>query len=421
MWPRMLMLLVGNAAQQPGPKAGTTSSCVQCHEALDGEMQQPVKLSVQDIHFKNGLSCHSCHGGDPSADSPDDSMNPKKGFVGHPAHAKIASLCASCHSNPDFMRRYAPQVRVDQYSEYLTSVHGKKYQAGDPNVAVCTDCHGYHGVRAAKDATSPVYVTNVAATCGRCHSDAKRMAAYKIPTNQVQIYTASVHGVALMKNRDLAAPTCNSCHGNHGAAPPGVDSVANVCGQCHARQWELFNKSPHQKAFADANLMACVTCHEHHDIAKPMDTMLGVEQESKCVMCHDSSSAGYAAAAEMKSGLVQLDRKLSAALNLLEIAERDGMEVSKPLYDLNEGKDRLILARVQIHQFNTASVRKILDEGDKIAAACQQSGTRALEDLSYRRRGLAVSAVIILVMIGLLMAKIRQLSRRSSDSATVIH
>lgn len=278
-------------------------------------------------------------------------------------------------------------------------------------MAVCTDCHGFHGVRAAKDAASPVYVTNVATTCGRCHSDPKRMAAYGIPINQVQLYTASVHGIALMKNRDLAAPTCNSCHGNHGAVPPGVDSVANVCGQCHARQWELFNKSPHQKAFAENNLMACITCHEHHDIARPTDAMLGVESTANCVMCHDKTSPGYSAAAQMKSGIVRLDQNLNAARALLERAERAGMEVSKPLYDLNEGRDRLILARVQIHQFDPASVRKVLDDGEKIAGACQTSATKALEDLSYRRRGFAVSAGIILIMIALLLAKIRQLSK----------
>ena len=411
MWPLMLVLLVGNPMQQPGPKAGTTSSCVECHLGLDGELQQPAKLSVQDVHFQNGLSCDSCHGGDPTAYSPDEAMSAKKGYIGRPAHNKIATLCASCHSNPVFMRRYNPQARVDQYSEYLTSVHGKKYQSGDPNVAVCTDCHGFHGVRAAKDATSPVYVANVATTCGRCHSDTKRMAAYGIPTDQVQLYTGSVHGIALMKNRDLAAPTCNSCHGNHGAVPPGVDSVANVCGQCHARQWELFNKSPHQKAFAENKLMACITCHEHHDIAKPTDAMLGTEPTANCVMCHDKTSIGYSAAAQMKSGIVSLDQNLNSARALLEQAERAGMEVSKPLYDFNEGRDRLILARVQIHQFNPASVAKVLDDGEKIAKACRASGSKALEDLSYRRKGLAVSAGIILIMIALLLAKIRQLSK----------
>ena len=90
---------------------------------------------------------------------------PRAAVVGRPARKQIATLCASCHSKLDYMRRYNPQARVDQYTEYLTSVHGKKYVAGDTSVATCIDCHGAHGVRAVKDPNGQVYATNVAATC----------------------------------------------------------------------------------------------------------------------------------------------------------------------------------------------------------------------------------------------------------------
>jgi predicted CXXCH cytochrome family protein len=416
MWHLMLLLLFGTPADQPKVKA-TASSCVQCHQELEGELKEPAKLSAEDVHFQSGLSCHNCHGGDPTVGidrgSAEDSMSRAKGFIGRPDRKKLATLCASCHSNPDFMRKYNPQSRVDEYAEYLTSVHGKKYQAGDTNVATCTDCHGAHGVRAVKSPNSPVYATNVASTCGRCHADPKKMAPYGIPTNQLDLYTKSVHGVALVKNRDLAAPTCNSCHGNHGAAPPGVDSVANVCGQCHVGQWEMFNKSPHQKAFADGNLPACVTCHEHHDIKKTSDDMLGTEQAAICVTCHDKDSKGYAAATEMKAGIAGLKKDLDSAQEVLHKAETAGMEVSRPIYDLAEGRDRLVLARVNIHYFDPAALDKVLDEGEKTARVSQQSGYKALDDLAYRRKGLAVSVVILLLMITLLLLKIRQLSHKA--------
>ncbi len=415
MWHLMLFLLLVPQADQPAAKAAA-SSCVQCHLELDGELQEPAKLSAQDIHFQKGLSCNNCHGGDPSATDAEVSMSRAKGFIGKPDRKKIATLCASCHSNPNFMRKYNPQARVDQYTEYLTSVHGKKYLAGDPNVATCSDCHGAHGVRAVKDPNSPVYPPNVAATCGRCHADAKKMAPYGIPTNQMQLYESSVHGVALIKNRDLAAPTCNNCHGNHGATPPGVDSVANVCGQCHASQWEMFQKSPHLKAFAESDFPACVTCHEHHDIKKTSDDMLGTEQSAICVNCHDKGSKGYEAAATMKAEIVGLKRDLDSAQELLHKAETAGMEVSRPIYDLSEGRDKLILARVNIHYFDPGALRKILDEGEKIARASQQSGDKALADLAYRRKGLAVSVVILLIMITLLLSKIREIVNRRKEA-----
>jgi predicted CXXCH cytochrome family protein len=394
---------------------------MRCHQELGGSLQEPVTLSAHDIHMQKGFSCNSCHGGDPSMGvdqgEPKDAMNPAKGYIGIPKRSQIAQLCASCHSKPEFMRRYNPGARVDPYAEYLTSVHGKKYQAGDPNVATCIDCHQTHGMRAVKDPNSTVYPTNVAATCARCHSDKKRMAAYGIATDQMELYLKSAHGEALIKNRDLSAPTCNSCHGNHGATPPGVDSVANVCGQCHASQWGLFVASPHRKAFADGGLPACVTCHQNHDVMRTSDAMLGVADSAICIQCHDKGSAGFAAAAQMHSGVVRLQTNLNSANQILLRAERAGMEVSRPLYDLTEGHDRLVRARVAIHKFSVQDLEIVLAEGDKIARAAQQQGDQALQDLVFRRKGLVVSAAILLIMIGLIMAKIRQLSKNRQTSS----
>lgn len=412
MWQQLLLIMLISPVQAPAAPKAAPNTCVRCHTDLGDPFDAPVKASAQDIHFQNGLSCNSCHGGDPTKEKPDESMNPAKGFVRQPARKQIVALCASCHSSPDFMRKYNPQARVDQYSEYLTSVHGKKMQTGDQNVAICIDCHGHHGILAAKNPNSPVYAPNVAATCGRCHSDPQRMKSYGIATNQLDLYSKSVHGEALTKNRDLAAPTCNSCHGNHGAAPPGVDSVANVCGQCHVMQSDLFNQSPHRKAFETLQLKACVTCHQNHDIERPAEAMIGVEESATCVICHEKGSAGYAAAQEMKSALVGLQSKLNSASQILEGAQRAGMEVSRPIYQLAEGRDRLVLARVQVHSFNPAVLKKTITEGDVIAAASEQSGVQALADLAFRRKGLAVSAVILLFMIGLLLLKIRQLKTK---------
>lgn len=414
MWVQLLLVMVFGPAQAQAAPTPAENSCIQCHLAMGDPLAEPVKLFANDIHAQNRLSCSNCHGGDPTKTAPDEAMNPRKGFVGRPARKQIAALCATCHSNPDFMRKYNPQMRVDQFSEYLTSVHGKKNQAGDPNVATCIDCHGTHGIRAVHDPNSPVYATNVAATCGRCHSDPKHMASYDIGTDQQAKYTKSVHGEALMMQRDLSAPTCNSCHGNHGATPPGVESVANVCGQCHVTQWDMFNQSPHRKAFTDSHWPACVTCHQNHLIEHPTDAMIGVEEGATCSVCHQEGSAGYTVAQQMKSEISGLEVRLSDAKQLLDRAQRAGMEVSQPIYHLSEGRDRLVLARVQIHRFNAAIIQKTAAEGDGIAADSMKSGTAALDELAYRRKGLAVSAAILLCMIGLLLLKIRQMKQRSS-------
>ena len=179
---------------------------------------------------------------------------------------KFPQLCGSCHSDPAYIRQFNPSLRTDQLSQYRTSVHGKRLALGDTKVAVCTDCHSVHDLRAPTDSQSTVNPVNVANTCARCHADASYMAEYKIPTNQFAEYGKSVHHEALVVRGDLSAPTCTTCHGNHGATPPGFASVANVCSTCHVFQAQLFDSSPHKEAFSSAGLPGCVTCHSNHGI-----------------------------------------------------------------------------------------------------------------------------------------------------------
>ena len=131
------------------------------------------------------------------------------------------------------MRKYAPAQRVDQFELYQTSVHGKRLAAGDAAVATCIDCHSVHDIRSVKEALSPVHPLRLPRPAPAATPIAQKMAKYKIPTNQFSEYRTSVHWEALSKRGDLSAPTCASCHGNHGAKPPQVESVSAVCGSCH--------------------------------------------------------------------------------------------------------------------------------------------------------------------------------------------
>ena len=153
-----------------------------------------------------------------------------------------------------------------------------------------------------------MHATNVPATCARCHGDAAHMAGYGIPTDQFLKYQRSVHGQLLLVQRDVSAPACNDCHGNHGAFPPGADSVAMVCGQCHPINKELFLASPHKAAFKRLGLPECVACHGNHEVVRPTDDMLGTGPTAVCIGCHAPESNGYAAAAQMRASVGELQR-----------------------------------------------------------------------------------------------------------------
>jgi predicted CXXCH cytochrome family protein len=342
-------------------------------------------------------------------------MSPKRGFLGKIKRTDVPRLCARCHSDANLIHRFKPQQRVDQFSQYQTSVHGKRIAAGDAAAANCIDCHSVHDIREVKDALSPVHPLRLPETCARCHADRAHMAKYQLATNQYAEYRTSVHWEALARRGDVSAPSCASCHGNHGAAPPQVTSVAAVCGTCHALFEDLYNKSPHQPVFAGMGVGGCVVCHGNHAIVTPSDAMLA-GSASVCSQCHEEDSSGGAAASEMARNIRGLDAALKRSHEILGTARRSGMEVSEALMRQQEGKEALVKARVAVHAFQVASVSKPVNEGMTIASETYHAGQAALKERRFRRLGLAISLLtIVATMVGLRLA-IRSIESQSPDS-----
>jgi predicted CXXCH cytochrome family protein len=396
----------------PAP-AQKKNSCIDCHLKLDDQrLSAPAKLFEHDVHRGRGLACNDCHGGDPNADTSEAAKDSMKGYLGKPRTVDIPAYCGKCHSDANLMKRFNPSLRVDQEKEYYTSVHGQLLNTGETKVATCISCHTVHGIRAVNDPLSSVYPLNVADTCAKCHGSADYMSGFKIRSDQAFKFKTSVHAKALYEKQDLSAPTCNDCHGNHGASPPGIAAVANVCGQCHARQADLFQTSPHKAAFDQQGLAECITCHSNHDIAPPTDQMIGTQQGTLCVNCHSNGDKGFLAAGHMRSRIDQLIASIDKSNQILSLAERKGMEVSKPKFDLKGATDALTHARVLIHSSSIDEVDKVVGPGLDVSDKGYKAGLNALAELSFRRKGLVVSLVFILFLALLVYLKIRQIESR---------
>ena len=330
------------------------------------------------------------------------------------------------------MRHFNPSARTDQLAEYWTSNHGKQLKKnGDPLVANCISCHDQphgtavdrkpHGIRPASDPHSPVNHLNVAQTCAECHSDPKHMAGrtYKgqpLPCDEYANWSASVHGVALLKKGDFSAPTCNNCHGSHGAAPPQTDSVANACGACHGKIATLFAESKMRRRFEKEGLPGCATCHSNHAIRQPTDELLTMQPGGLCAHCHEGGKEQFGAAPAdglaaqtIHANLEHLKDGIHAAEVALAQAAEKGMEVSEPKFNLRRAGDALTNARTQIHTFKVAIVQKALAEGEKVVADAQGKADRAQEEYRDRRAWLAVWLVPITLVVGLLIFYIRAL------------
>jgi hypothetical protein len=393
-------------------------SCVECHSAFPAPTGVTEEQWATDVHSQEGLTCASCHGGDPNDASPEGAMNKKVGFRGKPKRNEIPALCAKCHSDGAYMRQYNPSLRTDQLAQYQTSVHGKRLAKDDTKVAVCIDCHSVHGIRPARDPRSTVNPLNVANTCSGCHSDAAYMKDYKIKTDQFAGYSVSVHHEAMAVRGDLSAPTCTTCHGNHGAAPPGVASVENVCSTCHVFQAQLFDTSPHKAAFAAMGTASCITCHSNHRIVHPTDKFIGTSEGAVCTNCHASADAGFTAAGRIHDDLTKLDESLQRSDEVLDKAERSGMEVSQARLEEAQGHDALIKARVTVHSFRPEKVEQDTAPGMKIAGETYKAGVGALAERDSRRKFMGLSVLaIIAVLIGLRMY-IRQIDSRNQEGST---
>lgn len=409
-WMGLLVAAFLAAAFNDVSAAPAPDGCTNCHQNMDERLAAPVAGMAEDAHAKRGLRCASCHGGDP-AKTGMDAHDRRAGFVGVPTSQRVPEFCARCHSNPDVMRRYNPRLPTDQFARFLTSVHGRRLRQGDKAVATCTSCHGVHPVRAVGDAKSPVFATSVPATCARCHADASRMKPYGIPTSQYAGYQESVHGQALLQRGNRQAPACNDCHDNHGATPPGVTSVANVCAQCHSATRDLFVRSPHKQAFDVLAMAECTVCHGTHKIVFPTDEMIGAEKGSVCLQCHPAGSAGLTVASRIRQSLEDVKSAIGDTEALLRQVGSAGMDVTDAQLDMNEARTQLILTRAVTHTTSPQEIQKSASAGLAAVAKARKVGEAALAELGFRRRGLTVSVAVIVFVAVTLWLKLRDLER----------
>jgi hypothetical protein len=360
------------------PAAGQETSCTICHrdgDLFDEELTAIVEGFRGDVHAEVGLSCHDCHGGNPAPQLADDieamdnafAANPYRGV---PTRAEIPEFCGSCHSDLTFMRRFRPDARVDQEQEYWTSQHGRAFASGDTNVATCSDCHGTHGIERVGSPDSPVYPTHIGETCRACHADVERMSGYTLangrplPIDQFARWRQSVHAQALFEREDLSSPTCNDCHGNHGASPPGLDSVTFVCGRCHGRSAEIFRASPKHAGFLEHNeflaeagdegcalcheapqarvtsvhsFTECTSCHGNHGIMRPTVAMFGSLPGEPCAFCHEGAAAGEEQILEPEQSRLHFEEVRDELLDQAEQAGLEGTELFDWLVDQTLG------------------------------------------------------------------------------------
>jgi hypothetical protein len=423
------------------PDGGDRNGCYDCHSVVNDKQAAVAAAWKGSAHEQAGVSCADCHGGDPGSDQITKAMDPANGFVGAPDRAETIGLCASCHANVERMR--ASGLPTDQYAKYWSSVHGQRLAlADDTRVAICSDCHGSHDVKKVSDPGSPVFALNVPELCAGCHADAGRMAPYGIPTDQYAIYAKSVHGVALLDNKDVRAPSCASCHGSHDAKPPTSSTVVEVCGKCHTATQDLYQQSRHSELQAAAP--KCWTCHGTHDVSQPSSALFfhpqtpdytcdtchdlathklrlelsrfANEADRRCDTCHHAESQIYAQIDGISAAVRGAEDAYRVAADSIEEAAQLGMITSDAEVGLAGAKTSLIQAQAAVHTTKLPLIAELSSDAKAKAEAAQAMATAKVDESIFRREAmvvvLAFIAVSILFLVLLKRRYDRELERR---------
>ena len=359
-----------------GATVGKTSGmCGVCHSA--------IRVSFdKGVHRAEGIGCVSCHGGDPKATTVEAAH--RAGFRGVPAKRAIPALCASCHADVPRMRPY--NLPSDQYALYQTSQHGIRLAKGDPDVAVCTDCHGVHEIRRRDDPQSRVFARNIPSTCGRCHGNAALLAKHGRKDNPLLDYSAGVHGRAFLKDANDAAPECTRCHGSHGATPPGVGDVEKVCGQCHSKARAYFLAGPHKEAMDAAGEPECAACHMNHRISPATPALL----DTACKRCHDAGSDELRVAARFKDMVTGASTEIDRADKMVAQAARIPLYVEDYKARLEDARTALLEAYPVMHALDTLQVEPHTRRARSIAEQVSDEIHQKLAARWWNRVGLGL-------------------------------
>lgn len=192
-------------------------TCQSCHVGI-------FELNVNSVHAiaiaegkREAASCSDCHGAHevPPAGEP---------------RANISHTCATCHG--------------EIYDQYATSVHGAPLLGeDDPNVPVCTDCHGVHNI---EDPSTARFRLQSPQMCGECHANEALMAQYGISTDVFDTYVADFHGTTVTlferthPDQETNKAVCYDCHGVHNILAANdensriiKENLLATCRECH--------------------------------------------------------------------------------------------------------------------------------------------------------------------------------------------
>lgn len=285
---------------QAKPAAQETEKyCLSCHGNKDLSVTLPdgVKLSLyvaQDdlnhsTHSKKGIECEACHNDIETYPHPDLQYKTRRELS-----LAYYKTCEKCHS--------------ENYSKTLDSMHAQSAAEGNENAPVCTDCHGYHNTSAPNEPRALI-----SETCSKCHGEI--VESYKKSIHgsalleednpDVPVCT-DCHGVHNIKDprtdqfRAQSPELCAGCHANKELMDKY--NLSSDVYSIYERSWHGVDVTVYKAKWGAVwhDSAVCTDCHsankDVHDIRKTTDADSSVNPNNlleTCKKCHPSAGPNW--------------------------------------------------------------------------------------------------------------------------------
>lgn len=222
--------------------------CEACHTNITTYPHPEIDYqSKRDLSRSYYLACQKCHSS--NYEKTQDSIHNQVALSGN----ADAPICTDCHGAHDVKPPDQPRSKISTtcgqchtqiYIEYSQSIHGSALiQEDNPDVPVCTDCHGVHNIQDPRTAQFRVESPEL---CAGCHANQELMSKYGLSADVYNLYELSWHGIDVSVYRANwptiyhGSAVCTDCHGIHNIRstddPQSSVNPTNLlatCQKCH--------------------------------------------------------------------------------------------------------------------------------------------------------------------------------------------
>jgi hypothetical protein len=198
-----------------------------------------------------------------------------------------------------------------------------------------------------------------------------------------------------------------------------------VCGHCHVNTQENYRRSPHfgseemqcrachEEKGAGYRGAGCTACHGTHEIRAAGDWMYQGDDVGQCGHCHREADASRELAAAILAGQQRLEDAMEETRDEIRAAKERGLFIDQEEIYLRESRRALISVQPLTHSLDRALIDRALHDGLKRHDRAREVIAKQATRLRDRRILVGALTAILLLLTGLLAAKLRAVRRLS--------